>query len=207
MQRSQRGKFFNNMGKISKRETVVAVTGARSRHFRASARGTPANAPRGAVPRGGGYPRRKAAASLKQQRRAEPRRAPTALSAAKGRGLIEACGTRATSPRATPLSAAKGRGLIEATAARTARASIAVLSAAKGRGLIEAGERRERRRPMAGYPRRKAAASLKRWLPALVSMVRRGYPRRKAAASLKPTLRRRQYAGRVVIRGERPRPH
>jgi len=178
------------------------------------------------------YPRRFAAASLKpparSRRRPESSSYPRRFAAAslKRPALCSGGG------RGSKLSAAIRRGLIEACSRGGRPRRCRALSAAIRRGLIEALRCLRCHPPHCCYPRRFAAASLKRMTPALqtracaslsaairrglieawekascVEGVSRGYPRRFAAASLKLRELPRLRPEHDVIRGDSPRPH
>ena len=183
-----------------------------------------------------GFPRHRAAASLKPQARPASKPAAAGFSAASGRGLIEAyscyghelsCSVRFSAASGRGLieavasasaglprprfSAASGRGLIEAvpTSGRRNACTLPRFSAASGRGLIEACRvATQQTRCAAGFPRHRAAASLKRDGDVDEGPAAGGFPRHRAAASLKHTTRTGASSTHPpVFRGIGPRPH
>ena len=112
---------------------------------------------------GGGFPRHRAAASLKPRQLARAQGGAGQFSAASGRGLIEARRwPRNDLGASCSFSAASGRGLIEALTGQETPEVSAEFSAASGRGLIEAASGAGAWPPSSRFPRHRAAASLKR---------------------------------------------
>ena len=155
-----------------------------------------------------GFPRHRAAASLKRCL-GQVGLAPAAeFSAASGRGLIEATAPAEPCSQPATFSAASGRGLIEA------RNRLARLPARlrfprhRAAASLKRSWDRSPFRAILGFPRHRAAASLKQDPVGLHLRRGRGFPRHRAAASLKRGHGRGgRSQPRRVFRGIGPRPH